>query len=529
MISRMIAVACFGWVAGSALCRPAEAGQPYQGIYVVVDPYAVADVQSLRAAAATPCPATVSATPTAAFCGAVDGILLRTGWCNFEPDHASAGPGAASCHYILGYSNGAGSPARQLPVASGAEYTTPCQQNFDICSAAGTGSLGNVLGLIAQINANRAATRSLAPLKLSVGLEAGIWTPQSVLASVGTVDVAHNTTSTGDPNATQCYRLPQVWQPAYVQAYDGAVDQLLGFITAQLGGQPNIVILKAAGIVADDLEIEMPGAPNLVAAPGPDPLSPSRGMGPPIACSATVAGAQVWLNAYARAPQPSLTYAQAVETSFGAIIGHADAALAEQRLGALISIATTNASAFADVNCGLSGAAACTVSTKSGDWARYYLAAYMNDLFNGGIAGRAAAGAYAAVLPNTAMDLPPQAVSVNWTALSATPIVPSSQATCALNNTVAANDPVLVLDGVSQQIAGVGTTIGWQTQVQQGSLCAASPHDAYSAALANGIAQGGQFIEVEGDAAFTHAAACGPDLAAASQQLRAQLQSSCQF
>jgi hypothetical protein len=218
-----------------------------------------------------------------------------------------------------------------------------------------------------------------------------------------------------------------------------------------------------------------------------------------------------------------------VENAFGAIIGHEYASLAKQHIGALISIATTNANAFANVGCGISGALTCTVSSSSGNWAKYYLSQYLDDLFSGGLAGRSAAAAYAAVLPSNAMSLPPSAVSVNWTALAPAPIVPSAQMNCALNNTNPANDPMLTLNGLPQPVAGVGAVIGWQTQVQQGSLCAASPHDQYSIALSNGIGQGGQFIEVETDAAFTDISTCGPDLAAASQQLQAQLMHSCQF
>jgi hypothetical protein len=516
-------------IAGAGFSHHAAAAAADQGGYVAMDPYSVSDVQSLQTAANTPCPRQQSANPASTFCGAVDGILLRTGWCNFEPDHASAGPNNTSCHYILGYSNGAGSPAQQLPVASGQEYTTPCGQNFDVCRNAGSGSLGSVISLIAQINANRAATRYLPPLKLSVGLEAGMWTPVSVLSSVGYVDVPHNTTSSGNPNAEQCYRLPKVWQQAYVNDYNAANDQLISFINNQLGGQSNIVIVKASAIGGDDLEVEMPGAASAVTAPGADPMQPANNLGAPMNCSSVTPGAQTWLNAYTSAPLPGLTYSQAVENTFGAVIGHEYATITRLNLNALISIATTNGNAFAQVDCGISGATACTISPTNGDWAKYYLSQYMDDLFNGGVAGRAAASAFSTVLTYQPMQMPPSAVSVNWTALTTAPVVASQQMTCAINNTNPANDPTLMLNGLPQPLAGVGATVGWQTQVQQGGLCAASPHDQYTQMLSNGINQGGQFIEVETDAAITDVAACGSDLANASQQLQASRMQSCQF
>jgi hypothetical protein len=507
----------------------AQAAQPYRGVYVVLDPYSVGDLQKLQKAASTHCPTTETSAPSSTFCGAADGILLRIGWCDFEPDHTAANTAASSCHYILGYSNGAGSAAKQMSPSQTAEHLTPCPQTYDTCATAAKSTLATALGYIAQINANRAASYYLPPLKLSLGLSAGIWTPQSVLNSVGFVDVPHDMGSSGNPASEQCYRLPLVWQPTYVAKYETAVDRLLSFTLSQFPKGANITMVKASGIAATDLEVEMPGNATAVASPAGDPGTSSSGHGPLMNCSSTIPSANIWLNAYNAAPVASRSFTQAVEYSFGAMIGHEYATLQNKGLNALISVPTTGGRAFTDVTCGISGSQTCSVQKNSGNWSLYYLSEYVDDLFHGGVAQTAAASAFTAARPNASFTMTPAQLAVNWTALKPTPITAGSQIGCALNNTIAADQPTLKLNGLTQKIPGVGSVIGWQTQTQSGGECSTTSHNSYMTALNNGISQGGQFIEVEGDAAFTDINSCGADLHSASAQLLASALTSCHY
>ncbi len=518
----------FSLAAAAGLPHPAHAAAPYKGIYVVMDPYKTSDLSLLKTGAATACSAHPSSVAPSPFCGSVDGILLRTGWCKFELDHVTSGQNTSSCHYVLGYSNGFGSAVTQIPVSPSYEGTSSCPQNFDVCTNTSQSLMATALSYINKINTNRAAG-ALPPLKLSVGLEAGIWTPNTVLTSAGYVDVPHNTTSTGNLNAMQCYRLPKAWQASYVTAYDTAVDQFLSTIVAQMPAGANITILKASGITGDDLEVEMPGAAFPVPVPGHDPGKPSAGPGPLLNCSSTTAGAQTWLSAYNSAPIPGRTFAQAVEYSFGSIIGHEYASLNNLGIDALISIPNTGSEAFANADCGVSGASTCTVDPLGSNWSLYYLTQYVNDLFKGGQAASGAAAATAATRPGSTFAMQPAQLSLAWTAITPAPIVASSQVTCMMNNIIPAHDSAMTINGHAQEIGGIGTTIGWQTQTNQGDLCSAKNGNTYMTALNNGISQGGQYLEVEDDAVFTNQTTCGPDIAAASKQMLASLVTNCQY
>jgi hypothetical protein len=516
-------------IVSAALARPAMAAQPDTGVYAIVDPYTVKDYTLLQKAASTPCPATQSAKPASTFCGGVDGVLLRIGWCNFEPDHASEGMKWNSCHYVLGYKSGSSGPAVQMPVSSSPEYTTSCGGNFDTCGGANPGVMGEVLGFLNKINAYRAATRYLPPLKLSIGLESGLWTPETVLAAAGSVDVPTTQSGAGVASDMRCGRLPRPWVPAYQSDYDTAIDQLLGFVAASMPNGGNVQILKLAGITTFDLETIMPGEAVAVAAPNTDPKSPSAPMGGAMACSSTEPGAQVWLDAYEAAPIAGRTFTQAVEYAFGQMAGHAAASLQRNGMSATLSIAQTGTTAFTAVDCGMSGAGPCSISPLNGDYSVYYLTRYVTDLFDGGLSGQAAASAFDAVLPGAAFTLSPGDVSLVWTGLTNQPIVAIQQPSCMLNNTNPANDPVMNLNGTLQSIGGVATMLGWQTQTQLAGTCAARAGNTYMAALENGVAQGGRYLEVEDDAAFTDFSTCGTDLATASSQLMSSQQQTCQY
>jgi hypothetical protein len=524
-----------GTTLGLLLCSAAwsvhgaQAAQPYRGIYVVLDPYRVSDLKRLQTAATTPCPTTETSVPSSTFCGAVDGILLRFGWCAFEPDHTGVDTTSSSCHYVLGYSKGVGSASVELQAVQTPFYVTPCAQTYDVCTKPSQSTLATALGYIAQINTKRAATLYLPQLKLSIGLAAGVWTPQSVLSSVGYVDVPHTKSATGDPAAEQCYRLPLAWEPKYVSRYEAAVDKLLSFILAEFPKGANITMLKGPGITAADLEVGMPGRAKAGAVPTGDPGAPYSGFGPLMNCSSTVPGAQIWLNAYNAAPVFSRSFSRAVEYSFGAIIGHEDATLLNNGLTSLISLPTTGLDAFANVSCGISGDQACSVQPSPGNWSIYYLTEYVDDLFHGGIAQTAAQNAFAAARPSGTFTMKPAQFAVNWTALSPSPIIAGNQIGCALNNTIVANEPTLTLNGLVQKIPGVGSIIGWQTQTQSGGECSTASHNSYMTTLNNGIGQGGLFIEVQSDAAFTDIKTCGADLHAASAALLASALTTCHY
>ncbi len=491
---------------------PARAAAPYQGIYVVIDPYNLTNISELGTAAQTTCAQNQKAVTTP-FCGATNGILLRAAWCNFQLYHVNnpSGQPYPGCHYTTVWPAGLSSgPGEQAPDP---DTTSPCPGMYDTCQGRTTSVLGKVLHYIVQINSQRSAA-GLPPLLLSIGMYAGQGTPQSVLDSQGYVDVPYNYSATTQ-TTEQCFRLPLEWLPQFVSAYEAAQDQFVSFIKAQMPQGANIVVEKMGAISSNDLEVEMQGPAAAVASPSdPGPAGP----GPLLNCSQTVAPAQIWLNAYNANPAYNMNLSQAMESAFGATIGHAMGTLANNGLSStLISLATTNGDAFPMVNCGVNGTSVCAVTPQSGNWSVYYMEKYVGDLFNGGLAFTQAQAAYEAVRSDT-FSLPPSRISINSTALSPTPITSSTQISCNMNNSITADAPVFSLNGSQVQVIGVGSGIGWQTATLQGGLCASNQ---YGVALTNGINDGGTFIEVETDAAFTDIAQCSPYLTSALTRILA--------
>ena len=499
LVPVMIAIAAF---LGAA--QPARAAA-YQGIYTIIDPYLASNISALQTAAQTPCssPTAQSVTP---FCGASNGILLRLPWCDFQLYHArnSAGQPAPSCHYSLQFSNGYGSPGQQVTFG---DETSPCAGKFDTCSGSTNSILGGTLRLVQRIDTQRAAS-GLPPLNLSVGMFAGIGTPQSVLDTVGSVDVP-GTLPPDAPGVANCVRLPLAWKPQFTAMYSAALDQLLAYINSRFPTGANITIVKAANITGDVLEVQMPGlaAPTIVPSdPGP------AGLGGPLQCSSTIAGAVTWLNAYNAAPLPGQNFSEAVETAFGSAIGHLWGSLANGGLSqAILSLAVTNGTEFASIDCGVSGATACSVQPSSGNWSEYYFLKYVQDVFDGGLAQTAAAKAFSAVRSGTFLLAPAQ-LSINSTSLVPSPaIITSQELSCTMNNTNPVDAPTLTLNQTVVQILGVGTQLGWQTENQSGAFCSiAAPN--YGTALQNAIDNGALYLEIEADAAFSDIAACSPFL-----------------
>ena len=381
---------------GAAGGGRAQAAAAYQGIYVVIDPYNLTNITQLQTAAQTTC-AQNQKSITTPFCGATNGILLRAAWCNFQLYHVNGPSGKPypGCHYTTVWPSGASSGhGLQAPDT---DTTSPCPGIYDTCTGRTTSVLGKVLHSIVQINAQR-STAGLPPLLLSIGIYAGQGTPQSVFDSQGYVDVPYNYSATTQ-STEQCFRLPLEWLPQFVSAYEAAQDQFVSYIKAQMPQGANIVVEKMGAISSNDLEVEMQGPAAPVSSP-PDP-GPA-GPGPLLNCSQTVAPAQVWLNAYNANPTYNMNMSQAIESAFGGTIGHALGTLANNGIKTtLISLATTNGDAFPMVNCGVTGAAVCSVSPQSGNWSVYYMEKYVGDLFNGGLAYTQAQAAYAAIRSDT--------------------------------------------------------------------------------------------------------------------------------
>lgn len=496
---------------------PAKAATPYQGIYTVIDPYNPPEIANLQSAAQTSC-AQNQQQVTTPFCGASNGILLRIPWCAFQLYHVNDTQGQPypSCHYFVGYSGAIGSSGVQLTLG---DETSPCAGIYDICAGQTRSILGTTLRYIVQINKQR-ATAGLPPLLLSVGMFAGIGTPQAMFDANGYVDVPHSNNAINPQASEECYRQPLAWKAPFVTAYEQAFDQLLTYIQSQFPPGPslnpaNIVIVKPAGISATDLEVEMHGAAAYVPAPvDPGPGGPGPGLNCQVVVNgANIGAATVWLSTYNQNPNANQNFSDAIESTFGGIIGHLWATLNNMGLGGtLVSIATTNGDAFAEIDCGVSGASACSVQPLvTGQWSVYYLMHYIQDIFDGGLAYSQAQAAYAA-LRNDTFSLPPTQLSVDSTALSPNAITPLTQISCILNNTNPAQEITMSLNGSPTPILGVGTIVGWQTATNQGVDCATGSYDT---ALQNGVQNGGLFIEIETDAAFTYISQCSPYLTTA--------------
>ncbi len=485
--------------------RPAHAAAPYQGIYTIIDPYLPASISLLQTAAQTPCSSPTAQTVTP-FCGASNGILLRLHWCNFELSHItnSAGQPIPSCHYFLQFSNGYGSPGVQIVSP---DEVSPCAGRYDTCSGSTTSILGGTLAIIQRINVQRATT-GLPPLILSVGMAAGVGTPQSVLNTVGTVDVPVPLPPAASGTA-ECGRLPLSWKPQFTHAYEAAYDELLAYIASRFPAGANVMVVKVANITGNDLEYQMPGQSAPVIMPT-DPGPP--GPGGALQCSSVIPGANSWLSAYNSQSLPGMNFSQAAETSFGTVIGHLWATLKNDAFNqAILSIAVANGEEFANVDCGTSGDNVCSVQPQSvGDWSDYYFQKYVQDLFDAGLSGRAAATAYA-TLRSDGFALAPQQLAVNSTNLSQNSPQSLQQLSCNMNNTNPVHAPIETLNGGPVQVLGVGSLVGWQTATNSGPLCAVAPPN-YGTIMQNGINDGGLYIEVETDAAFTDIATCSPYL-----------------
>jgi hypothetical protein len=312
-------------------------------------------------------------------------------------------------------------------------------------------------------------------------------------------------------------RLPLAWESQFVTLYNTAVDQFLTYVQSQFPRGSNIVMLKQAGVVSNDLEIQMPGQTvNITIPADPGPTT----VGPLLNCSNTIPGATVWLNAYNLNPVNNQTFATANEVAFGQIIGHLWGTLANLGLSkTILSIATVNNTAYPAVDCGVNGTSTCSVKTAAaGNYSLYYFEHYVADLFNGGLSYTEAQAAYTAIRSDT-FSLAPAQFSINSTALAQPPPVSLQQTSCALNNTLPADAPTITLDAHKYTFIGPGTVVGWQTATNQGPECSSN---AYYKVLENGVNDGGLYLEVEPDAAFTNLSQCGSYLTTALQQLLAK-------
>jgi hypothetical protein len=242
-------------------------------------------------------------------------------------------------------------------------------------------------------------------------------------------------------------------------------------------------------------------------------------------------GVMALLSAYAMTTG-SLVMSDAFETTFGYVMGYEEGLAAQSGIatGALLSVPTKGQQAFAHVDCGLKGSEmACvedpTPTSDSNyvndeyDWAEYYFWKFMTD-FNasgtyaakGAIAGYAKACSLATCSPSALTKISPSQMSVVFTGLlvTGTQSDPGNYTViypqCWINNTNPNNEPTLVLYNSSTTtlppppILGTGVVLGWQTNTASGSNCVPGSQTSYDL-KDSGLENGGQFLEVETDAA----------------------------
>jgi hypothetical protein len=610
----------FGLLAIFLCPASAWAVPSYVGIYIVSNPYQSNNANTLTLydlsqAAATPCNGTQSS--SSEFCGisytvnqtsgsgpVANGIFLTIPWCGWELDG-----GSVSCSHEVntmgvGPGNGTGSPPPLIsnvsPCAPSGSYT------FDNCGAYSPGVcplsqsapaswsvIMTALYDVCQIDKRRASNLGgpLPPLRLSFSLVAGLFTPVSVQNGIpyngarGTIDLPF---STAVSTMFYCGRVPQVYAPNYTADYNTAFTALLSFLVTEshFTNGPTIPIVKLGGLNSDTAEMVFSGNALQPGALVQDLImfTPETGA-PEIDCSYLnnenhFGPASEWQTVFGSSGA-RLTLAQAVENASGTILGDEYTALSQQSAAQptvvpadfLISIATRNGQAFPDLNCGQNNAPLhgnCMVDNpyETGDsWSAYYLAEFVQQLFNGGGAGAAALAAAPTYFPNftpqqlsldaTNLQPPPTgpvnmqgpipgnaplaypgsanvySVSYGCTAISSScPALAKSELPCLLNNTTAANDGSLQLKNLGGNdtdvsINGVGTVIGWQTDPSDTQYCGATQSPTYSEALQFGVANGGEFIEVSvGEAGNTK---CQPVLAYSLSQMLNSPQTNCLY
>jgi hypothetical protein len=555
------AIVVGGIVAGGSV---AFATPSYNGIFVVVDPYDSSDMQFLACAASTqPKPSCngVAASNSGfanPFSGqAASGIFLRVPWCAFQVA-ATSGQNSlgtpGECHYQLQGASGLGSYVAGSFTSSGAlqfsgqssvdlaisNLSTCAKVVYDTCS---NSVLGTALRYINQINA-----KSATPLGLSVALIAGQYTPRSVLDAakgghVGYVDLpkvdSHH-------NLSYCIREPLAWQPKYVQYYTAAEQQLANYIRGPGFAAPPIVIFKQGAMTSNSAEFDVPATTTTSGfqtavdpALPPDLGGTGNGVGPQggaaMQCpdhTPYLSGVGALLNQYQIDGVAGETMANAYESAFGFIMGYEWGVLsASGNANSVLSIATKGSQNFAEVACGTDGSSMCIPDPNPARgrqfaWSEYYFTKFINDIFiSGSVAYTNASNGFSDACrgkscSHASYDPTPWALAVVYTGLDPTVVGASytGQPSCWLNNTNATGTayttpatlllytaPLPNLSSTTVVVIGVpaiapapagGTMLGWQTITSSGGAC-----DTVTYSLQDAIRNGGQFVEIETDAA----------------------------
>ena len=566
-LTRRLLLSLFALAAGAT----AYAAPSYRGTFVVIDPYSASDVAFLKCA--------TQATPTASCSnqsaskagfsnpftsGGANGILLRVPWCGFQIGPAAGQPpfpGPGQCHYQLqGDVNTAatdiagsftGTGAMQFAQQGAVDVVI---NNLSLCSGAGavydecaSSVLAVALGYIGQINASLNHA-----LMLSVALVAGQYTPQSVMTApgIGWIDLSQKN------NTVRCTRQPLAWQTAFAQAYVAALDRLISDVATLSGAPaPAVVILKDAAIVSNSIEFDVaarttidPTAIDAALPPGGNGIGPQGDAA--LQCPDQTqyqSGVNALLGRYATNGVRNTTLALAYEATFGYVTGYESGLLARHPgRAAILSIPIKGSQEFAHVSCGTSGVIPCVADPSpiadQYDWSEFYFTKFVKDLFiNSAPAHRSAEQGFAAACKGHACTpstytLTPWQLALVYTGLQTPntlvggyPSLPS----CWLNNinlTNAGNTATLTLHSTwntstskvivgpapKAQAPGGGTMLGWQTSTSLGLTCYGS-NPSYAATLQDAIANGGQFLEVETDAAAEPT--CGPALRTALAQV----------
>jgi hypothetical protein len=217
---------------------------------------------------------------------AANGIMLRLPWCGFQVGPASGQQPpktTGQCHYqVLGasgtgtyvagqFASGALQFSKQQVVDPEIGDLSPCSGViYDTC---GSSLLSQALGYIATIDAAAGGN-----LVLSISLEAGQYTPQSLLDATAAQYVGYVDLPKYDPisGSTYCTRQPLAWQTAYVLDYTVTMNVLLKFIRGLRLKLPPAEMLKQAAITTNSSEFNI-AARTAMQPTAIDPASPSGG------------------------------------------------------------------------------------------------------------------------------------------------------------------------------------------------------------------------------------------------------------
>ena len=330
---------------------------------------------------------------------AISGIYLQVKWCTFQlysgtlPTITTDGTTQSDpnyCNYLVApggdqFLNESGSPCGGFT-------------SYDTCTATsqhGESLLGGVLTSIIAIN-TACMSAGLPALQLEIGLQSGAATAYGVLyPNTHQQQLAASTAlpaAASDNNLVQdtqsgyyCVQLPNPWTQAYVTAYETAYGQLLSYITGYEGGvlKSDITAVKATPVNTISEEYAMDGEAVI----HPAPLDSNRLVNCPGDHDVpNTSGAAAWLAAFNASSSRdancsaigTLTFNQAVECSFGDVVGYLEGVLSNDGIKAVVSVPNNNGQALPYIDCGTNeegstdpsgggGPGVCQVQTRGSD------------------------------------------------------------------------------------------------------------------------------------------------------------------